>query len=64
MCEVIYIFIEVHIRRTPGELKDAVCSPGGTTICGVHALERAGLRCAAMDAVAAAYEKTCELAKG
>ena len=49
--------------RTPGELKDAVCSPGGTTICGVHALERAGLRCAAMDAVAAAYEKTCEMAK-
>ena len=49
--------------RTPGELKDAVCSPGGTTICGVHALERAGLRCAAMDAVAAAYEKTCKMAK-
>ena len=48
---------------TPGELKDAVCSPGGTTIRGVHALERAGLRCAAMDAVTAAYEKTCEMAK-
>ena len=48
---------------TPGALKDAVCSPGGTTIRGVHALERAGLRCAAMDAVTAAYEKTCEMAK-
>ncbi len=47
----------------PADLKDAVCSPGGTTIAGVHALEKAGFRSAAMDAVAAAYKRTLELKK-
>lgn len=47
----------------PADLKDAVCSPGGTTIAGVHALEKAGFRSAAMDAVLAAYERTLELKK-
>lgn len=47
----------------PAELKDAVCSPGGTTIAGVHALEKAGFRNAAMDAVTAAYKRTLELKK-
>ena len=45
----------------PGALKDAVCSPGGTTIQGVRTLEQRGVRAAAMDAVIAAYEKTLQL---
>ena len=48
--------------KHPGELKDAVCSPGGTTIQGVRVLEEHGLRAAVMDAVLAAFEKNGALA--
>ncbi len=47
----------------PAVLKDKVCSPGGTTIAGVHAMEKAGFRNAAIQAVTAAYEKTLALGK-
>ena len=50
-------------RKHPGAMKDAVCSPGGTTIQGVRTLEKNGFRSAAMEAVIAAYEKTMEMQK-
>lgn len=45
----------------PGALKDAVCSPGGTTIAGIHALESGAFRATVMDAVVAAYSKNASL---
>ncbi len=45
----------------PGSLKDAVTSPGGTTIAGLHALERGGLRGTLMNAVEAATLRAREL---
>lgn len=42
----------------PGELKDMVCSPGGTTIEGVAALEEGGMRSAVMNAIHACVEKS------
>ncbi len=47
----------------PGKLKDAVCSPAGSTIEGVKALENGAFRASAMDAVRKAYERTLELGK-
>ena len=53
------IYLSTHTH--PGALKDAVCSPGGSTIAGVRILEQRGFRGAAMDCVCAAYAKNKEL---
>ncbi len=44
-------------KKHPGELKDAVCSPGGTTIQGVAALEENGFRNSIMKATDACYAR-------
>ena len=49
------------LGKHPGELKDMVCSPGGTTIEGLEALERDGFRAAVMDAIDACIEKSKKL---
>lgn len=47
--------------RHPGQLKDEVCSPGGTTITGIHAMECGQVRASMMNAVEAAVKKANEL---
>jgi len=49
--------------KHPGELKDMVASPGGTTITALHELEKAGLRATLMRAVEVATEKSKALNK-
>ncbi|KAG0496324.1 hypothetical protein HPP92_000859 [Vanilla planifolia] len=47
--------------KHPGELKDAVTSPAGTTIAGIHELEKGGFRGTLMSAVIAATKRCQEL---
>ena len=55
----LYLDSRIH----PGEMKDAVCSPGGSTIAGVRALEQRAFRAAVMDAVEASCARGLELGK-
>ncbi len=48
----------LELGKHPGELKDMVCSPAGTTIEAVAALERAGFRSAILEGMAACSAKT------
>ena len=49
--------------KSPADLTANVCSPGGTTICGLQALEEGAFRATLMQAVEAACERSKELGK-
>ncbi len=48
----------LETKKHPGELKDMVCSPAGTTIEAVKVLEEKGMRAAVMDAMTACAQKS------
>lgn len=54
----------IETGQHPAALKDAVASPAGTTIAGLHELERGGLRGCLMNAVEAATNRSRELGRG
>lgn len=51
----------LETKEHPGKLKDNVCSPGGTTIKGVNALEYSGFRGNVIDALLSSIEKSKEM---
>ncbi len=53
----------IETGRHPGQLKDSVASPGGTTIAGIQELERGGLRATLIAAVQAAAKRSAELGR-
>ncbi len=55
--------LSLETGRDLALLREAVCSPGGSTIAGIAALEKGAVRFSVMEAVRAAYERTKELGK-
>jgi pyrroline-5-carboxylate reductase len=53
----------LETKEHPGKLRDMVTSPGGSTIAGLHALEKGKLRATMIDAVEAAVARSRELGK-
>ena len=53
----------LETKKHPGELKDMVCSPGGTTIEAVKTLENEGMRSAVIKGMASCIEKSIEMSK-
>lgn len=53
--------MQLETGRHPADLKDGVCSPAGTTIAAVEALEQKGFRSSIMAAATAAYNRSVEL---
>ena len=53
----------LQTKQHPGALKDAVCSPAGSTIAGIRALEDGAFRAAAMNCVIATCNRNKELGK-
>lgn len=50
-------------KKHPGEMKDMVTSPGGTTIAGLYELEKNGFRGIVMSAIKSAKERSEQLGK-
>lgn len=55
--------LAIETAKHPGELKAMVTSPGGTTIAGLHELEKAGFKAGIMNCVEAATKRSIELGK-
>ena len=62
-CGPAFMALLLETGQHPGAMKDAVCSPGGSAIAGIRALEQHGVRAGIMDAVIASAERNKKLGK-